>query len=1034
MKNVTYINAGAGSGKTHTLTELLSGVLKSGKARPDEVVLTTFTVKAANDFKNKSKATLFEQGLFDEANMLDAALIGTIHGVAYSIISKFWYYLGLPPKPRIMTEDDGNVYRSQSLGSLPTKEELEQLHRFADSFEIKDVNQAVDYNFWQAHLNAMIGFTTNYEITDYARSRERSKAFYREFVDTDAPALPTEEEVRRALKALKDIFDTQKETATNNNRKEKVKELERRINEAGFGFYKDLLRLGTSIGVVKENPDVALVNDKLYSMWQSKEVCAVVESYIDIMFDLAERWRKQYEIFKKTRKILDFNDLEKYLLQLLHTPFFAQQIGAQYRYVFVDEYQDCSPIQIKIFMALSDLAEHSYWVGDMKQSIFGFRGSDTQLADAVVKSIDLNTAAGCDSRTLGYSWRSVPDIVDFCNRIFVPAFAPDIPEERVRLSPQKEADANISPLVLWNVDDDEMLVKLIAQLVSDGAKPSEIAVLNRRGAPLRELGKQLAVYNIPVNLSTEPIMTSRAALLAKAILNVVDNDADTLAKGEIAFLLDSRYHTENLISETLRNVNPETGRPDHYFLDEIPVLQRLMRNRDRFKQQSVAELVETVFLELNLFEEAKKCCNEKEAVNVLNTIIDVSKTYEEVALRLDTIPTIKGFVDYLDSGAVMLPGDPAGVELLTMHKSKGLEWKYVIITSLASNPANVKTIMKREVFGVHFRRISEPTSENLFPEVYITLLPFVYGSGNADVPAPLNGIISNKPKFVRICKEKISEETRLMYVAMTRPTHQLILSLEKKNPLRWLTDMGLKEISDDVSLIKSYGFEVKGLEWEIQPKALDTVKKTYVVDFFDGLPDKRDYLPSMIEGVASVVESEDFGKRISLGELPRDVDMNFVGTCVHHIFQLCDCHFPDNAKVKAIIDSYGLSTVLWDYDGMKESWHRLIDFVVRKHGNIIAYSHERPFSLHRGGKIFTGSIDLSIDTQEGCIFVDYKTCPMNDSAILDKDNAHYVGLYGGQLNCYRQALESVGIKVVAAYVYYPISGIIVRLGDMCANG
>ena len=53
MKNVTYINAGAGSGKTHCLTETLTSLIKKGEVKPEQVILTTFTTKAANEFKEK---------------------------------------------------------------------------------------------------------------------------------------------------------------------------------------------------------------------------------------------------------------------------------------------------------------------------------------------------------------------------------------------------------------------------------------------------------------------------------------------------------------------------------------------------------------------------------------------------------------------------------------------------------------------------------------------------------------------------------------------------------------------------------------------------------------------------------------------------------------------------------------------------------------------------------------------------------------------------------------------------------------------
>lgn len=1028
MKNITYINAGAGSGKTYSLTELLSDVLGNKKARPDEVILTTFTVKAANDFKEKSKAKLFGKGLFEEANMLDGALIGTIHSVAYSIISKFWYYLGLPPKPQIMTEEDGDVYRAQSLGSLPTKDELDFLKDFAEKFEIKEaMSTSVDYDFWQGHLNAIIGFTTNYEIADYSKSIEISKSAFKEFVKPDAPALPSPAEITGALEILKEIFDTQKESDSNNKRKEAVKELARKVSRPSFALYKELLKLGQSIKATKSHPVISGINDRIALMWQTNEVYDYVSKYIDVAFNLADRWRNQYEAFKKERNILDFNDLEKYLLCLLRAPFAAKEIGAKYRYIFVDEFQDCSPIQIKIFKELSQLAEHSYWVGDMKQSIFGFRGSDTTLTDAVIKTIEEEKTNGCDIRTLPKSWRSVPEIVEFCNGIFVSAFAPYIPEDRVRLEPVHPSDSSVAPLILWDVDDEESLTGLIAHLVEGGVTPSDIAVLNRRGDPLDKIGRLLTESNIPVNLSTEPIMTSKSAKLAKAVLSVADNDADSLAKGEVAFLLDSRYSTDNLISETLAHINAETGRPEHSFLDEIPVLKRLSVIRNRLSQQSVAEFVESVILELNLFEEAMKCSPRKECVKVLNTIIDAAKTFEEVSLRLDTTPTVKEFIDYLNSDKVTLPGDPDGVVLLTMHKSKGLEWKHVIVTSLSSNPANEKTIMKREVFGVHFRRDEKPSCANLFPDVYISLMPFVYGSGNTNVPAPLDGIIHNKPQFAQICKDKIAEETRLLYVALTRPTHQLILSLKGKSPLRWLVDMGLSEFADGDSLRNRFGFANQSFEMEAEIKENSMPKLTYAFGESQILYERRDYSPSMINGKTDVKDSKDFGQRIPLGKLPTDIEMDTVGNCIHHIYRLYDEHIPEDSIIRNIIQSYGLETTLPDLAEINAAWFRLLNFIKDKFGRITELRHERPFIMHKGGKTYTGSIDLTIDTQGGIILIDYKTCPLGNDKILDEENPHYAGLYEGQLDCYRSALISSGYNVLATYVYYPVSGLIVEL-------
>ena len=137
MKNVTYINASAGSGKTYTLTHKLAELIKDGKVRPDQVIMTTFTVKAANEMREEAKKVLYENGLFEEATQIDQAMIGTIHSVANSLIRKYWFFLGLSPDMGVMAEEDTNFYISQSLSELPTHDELKQLHSFCESVGIE---------------------------------------------------------------------------------------------------------------------------------------------------------------------------------------------------------------------------------------------------------------------------------------------------------------------------------------------------------------------------------------------------------------------------------------------------------------------------------------------------------------------------------------------------------------------------------------------------------------------------------------------------------------------------------------------------------------------------------------------------------------------------------------------------------------------------------------------------------------------------------------------------------------------------------
>ena len=143
MKNIQYINAGAGSGKTTTLTKILSEKLGNGDYKPSEVILTTFTELAASEFREKSRERLYSDNHADVAAELDSATIGTVHSVALNFIKKYWYLIGVSPDMKVMSEDDLQVYISESLGDYVNPDDLDffrsygTLLRFAKSRSAK---------------------------------------------------------------------------------------------------------------------------------------------------------------------------------------------------------------------------------------------------------------------------------------------------------------------------------------------------------------------------------------------------------------------------------------------------------------------------------------------------------------------------------------------------------------------------------------------------------------------------------------------------------------------------------------------------------------------------------------------------------------------------------------------------------------------------------------------------------------------------------------------------------------------------------
>jgi ATP-dependent exoDNAse (exonuclease V) beta subunit len=147
---------------------------------------------------------------------------------------------------------------------------------------------------------------------------------------------------------------------------------------------------------------------------------------------------------------VDFVDQEHQALQLLARPDVVDRLRETTRVAFVDEFQDTSPIQLALFLKLAQLVDRSFWVGDPKQAIYGFRGADPELMTEAVQHVV--SASGGETDTLATSYRSRPGLVDFVNAAFVPAFgALGFEEEAVRINDCARSDGagQSNPLEFW---------------------------------------------------------------------------------------------------------------------------------------------------------------------------------------------------------------------------------------------------------------------------------------------------------------------------------------------------------------------------------------------------------------------------------------------------------------------------------------------------------------------------------------------------------------------------------------------------------
>ena len=1071
MKNVTYISAGAGSGKTYTLTTKLAELVAKDKSdpehvEPEQVILTTFTVKAANEFKEKAKAELYKKGKYDEASRLDSALMGTIDSVASSLIQKYWYAIGMSPKQGVMDDSAKTTYINQSIANIPTDDDLHFFAKFRKAFNITDGDSKPNDNFWKDHLKDIVEKSISFDITDYAKSVEESLGILKKLCNGAQIHIDHGQRVA-VLEALYTEIEGCRESGKKATTLKAIDTLQKHSRYMeDIEWYTEFARLLGGAPALPKNtvPVPILENAKqnAVDLWRSQEVYDLQERYVHTIFRLAKEWNEQYTQYKLNKRIVDFSDIEHYMHKLLLDKEVAAEIGRTYTHLFVDEFQDCSPIQVKIFMALADVVKQSYWVGDTKQAIYGFRGSDTKLTKAVADAISKkNGEDGCCTETLEESWRSVPSLVNATNKAFVEIFRLIFGEDTkkqvllnsaMELHPElfevKLEDRAKHPLRYLNItrrrspkspklDVNDVALYIKEVLDNEQVMPSDIAVLGRTGFDLDDVQTALTNLGIPCDRETTLNKGSKACQLMMALTTLTVNPQDDLAKAEIAYLTQDNMGVGAIIDSKLEynNAPKEEHKP---WLGETEMVKRVNALRPQVMYQGIGALMETLAVELDVKNIMERWGTPiEDSMTDVKSLILAAKQYEDRSSELAQPATPSGFSAFLEENEVKLPFTGKGVQLFTMHGAKGLEWKYVFL--LMDETLDSMSVLKREFYGIHHFHPEMPSAENLYPKMSIRLMPWIFGSRISNVPASIANILYASEDYEKLYNHCIEESARLLYVGMTRAAEVLVLvPWFAKKEFDWFKRSGLATAGNiDGGDVLGIGvtFDVFNIERpeEEAEEDMDTIPTPRVyrcLDYHSDHPSEsqqRTVAPSGLEGCADAVNivyrSEQFIK-IASGKL-HGRSYSEVGDCIHNVFAAIE-HL-DEEEVEQLIRSHGMDDVLPDADEVIRSWENLQGFLSKRYGKPVAEFHERPFRhLLENGTIVNGSIDYVYRTENGTVLIDFKTFPQVE-AVTDPTSEHYAGLYAGQLDAYTEALEAAGEQVIKRLIYYPVSGLLCEI-------
>ncbi|MCH8228652.1 MAG: UvrD-helicase domain-containing protein, partial [Proteobacteria bacterium] len=522
--NIHFISAGAGSGKTYALTRKLEELLASGAVSPAGVIATTFTKLAAGELKERVRSNLIESGELLVANQMEQSLIGTVNGVCGEILRRFAFEAGMPPDQRVLDEPQGDIlfYQAMELALADNKSLIRQMNAVCHRLQI--INRQKQLT-WRAEIKA---------IVNAARANNQTADEIRHLGQASADQLlahfpePTSRNLEDAL--LGAVNHAIAGINTDHDGTKTTREYLSFITGARAALINRRLTWPEWISLAKKMPGAKSksfaepIADIAVDYEKHPQLHRDIRYFAEKAFEIAADSLDAYQLIKTQKGLIDFVDQEQRLYQLLDHPTVEETLREELQLLMVDEFQDTSPIQLALFLKLSRLADQVIWVGDIKQSIYGFRGSDPTLMTAVVNRV---IEEGNPPEILKKSWRSRPELVAYINGLFVPAFSDTLNAEQVALEPAREPVSDEPAVELWRLSGSKKSLRAqaltagVRSLIESGrtvidketeqSRPvtySDIAILCRTHANLGEIANALSELKLPIRYNRPGVLST----------------------------------------------------------------------------------------------------------------------------------------------------------------------------------------------------------------------------------------------------------------------------------------------------------------------------------------------------------------------------------------------------------------------------------------------------------------------------------------------------------------------------------------------
>lgn len=835
------VSASAGSGKTFVMIERIIRLLKEKKARVNEILATTFTEASAEDMKRKLFVAL--SSLAEETNDKDfceqllevqSASVCTIDSFSANLLREYFFKVNLSPDFRIADQTDSGLLKLDAI-----KKTFKEFYKNKDknflSFIDKTAVSRKDLALRESviRIHDMLSCEVDRDSLLNKSLSNCTKEGYKNIKHTFLERFKTQAEKFlygvECVKAKSQVIDF----------KGLVKHCDKLIelyeNAPHFSDIYEcvspLLKMPSMFGgKMPEDENAPLLKAELTTIRNNfkKELSAIQSAFVSpevdenrrlviekdtkVLVELVRAFTKHYDELKREENVLDFADLERFVLELLNDEETTLELKKKYKYIFVDECQDLNAVQSEILNRLSN--NNTFMVGDVKQSIYGFRGSKPEIFDERFSGAK---ARGESAITLNCNFRCAQNIIDAVNMVFSFAMTEKTygsnyfgnaelvaggvyPENclgRVKGYRLKKAQVEKEevPKAIYDIlstyengaNEVSAIAKLINKIISEetlntyydykskefkNIKYSDILILSRDKSSeyVRALLRGLNAFGIPVqSTSKDNVLNYLEIRVLCAVLELIndfslDIPLAVLLKSPIGKLTDDDFAVIAQFDYTNLKERPTFDERCAYYLEkgeDESIKQKLNCFYSYFKQlrfdadfMSASEIIEKV---------VEDFCFE--------AYYAIGQVSEEVSERIRFFISVlgKGVVPYTCSQVLKLIANnerafekefSAGkdaVSVMTMHASKGLEYPVVIVCGLQKSmnkKDESEKFLKDETLGIAINYYDELERRK-------------YSTPHRELIKIKKGI------------DRVKEELRLLYVALTRAKYSLYAITEE---------------------------------------------------------------------------------------------------------------------------------------------------------------------------------------------------------------------------------------------------------------